>query len=68
MRATARWKWEISREPNATRNENADEAVGALVTLGYPAPMAQKAVSAILKADNEVQAVEEMIKRALKML
>ena len=52
----------------STRNENADEAVGALVTLGYPAPMAQKAVSAILKADNEVQAVEEMIKRALKML
>ena len=50
----------------STRNENA--AVGALVTLGYPAPMAQKAVSAILKADNEVQAVEEMIKRALKML
>ena len=52
----------------STRNENADEAVGALVTLGYPAPMAQKAVNAILKADNEVQAVEEMIKRALKML
>lgn len=52
----------------STRNENADEAVGALVTLGYPAPMAQKAVSVILKADNEVQAVEEMIKRALKML
>lgn len=52
----------------STRNENADEAVGALVTLGYPAPMAQKTVSAILKADNEVQAVEEMIKRALKML
>lgn len=52
----------------STRNENADEAVGALVTLGYPAPMAQKAVSAILKADNEVLAVEEMIKRALKML
>lgn len=52
----------------STRNENADEAVGALVTLGYPAPMAQKAVSSILKADNEVQAVEEMIKRALKML
>ena len=52
----------------STRNENADEAVGALVTLGYPAQMAQKAVSAILKADNEVQAVEEMIKRALKML
>lgn len=52
----------------STRNENADEAVGALITLGYPAPMAQKAVSVILKADNEVQAVEEMIKRALKML
>ena len=50
------------------RQENADEALGALATLGYPAPLAQKAVNAILKADAGEIAVEEIIKRALKML
>ncbi len=50
------------------RRESADEALGALATLGYPAPLAQKAVNAILKADAGEIAVEEIIKRALKML
>lgn len=52
----------------SARRENADEALGALATLGYPAPLAQKAVNAILKADAGEIAVEEIIKRALKML
>lgn len=52
----------------SARQENADEALGALATLGYPAPLAQKAVNAILKADAGEIAVEEIIKRALKML
>ena len=46
---------------------NAEEAIGALVTLGYPAPAAQKAVNAILKQTADV-AVEDLIKQALKML
>lgn len=46
---------------------NAEEAVGALVTLGYPAPAAQKAVNAILKQTADA-AVEDLIKQALKML
>lgn len=52
----------------SARRENAGEALGALATLGYPAPLAQKAVDAILKADAGEIAVEEIIKRALKML
>ncbi len=52
----------------STRRENADEALGALATLGYPAPLAQKAVNAILNTEGGEIAVEDIIKRALKML
>ncbi len=58
----------LGADERSARRENADEALGALATLGYPAPLAQKAVNAILKADAGEIAVEEIIKRALKML
>lgn len=51
-----------------SRQQNAEEAVGALATLGYPAAVARKAVNAILKDAGGDVAVEDLIKHALKML
>lgn len=48
-------------------SETFDEAVAALVMLGFPRPAAQKAVGKLLK-DNPAMKIEEAIKMALKIL
>lgn len=53
--------------PIITRNETADEAIAALVMLGFPKAASQKAVEASLKKTPDTT-VEELIKTALKML
>lgn len=48
--------------------EAAAEAVGALMTLGYQAGVAQKAINTVLKGSGGDVSAEELIKLALKML
>ncbi len=45
----------------------AEEALGALIMLGFAKPAAQKAIDMILK-DNPLVNIEELIKKALKIL
>lgn len=51
----------------ATLNPSGEEAIAALVMLGFPQQASQKTVSKILKESPE-SSVEEVIKMALKML
>lgn len=51
----------------AAVNPNADQAMTALMTLGFSKPNVSKAVSAILKKD-PTASIEEIIKLSLKML
>ncbi|MEA4935604.1 MAG: Holliday junction branch migration protein RuvA [Paludibacter sp.] len=48
-------------------NETRDEAVSALIMLGFAANISQKAVDSILKAQPEIK-VEQLIKLALKSI
>ena len=50
------------------RMANAEEAIGALSTLGYPASVSHKVVTEIVKQCDGDIPVEEIIKRALKLL
>ena len=52
---------------SSTRSDVAEEAVAALVMLGFQKAASQKAVDTILKNTNETK-VEQLIKTALKML
>lgn len=47
-------------------NKTRDEALQALVTLGYAKPVAEKTVDAILKSAQEELSVEQLIKRVLR--
>jgi len=49
------------------RNETAEEAIAALVMLGFPKAASQKVTDTILKKTTDIT-VEELIKTALKML
>ncbi|MBO7465573.1 MAG: Holliday junction branch migration protein RuvA [Bacteroidales bacterium] len=49
-------------------NKSAEEALSALVQLGFSKPVASKAVQHVLKAGGEEQTVEEILRSALKML
>jgi holliday junction DNA helicase RuvA len=53
--------------PLQVSNETRDEAVSALVMLGFAANVSQKAVDSILKAQPEIK-VEQLIKLALKSI
>jgi len=57
----------ISQSPHSERAEVAEEAVAALVMLGFQKAASQKAVEVILKKSSETK-VEQIIKTALKML
>ena len=48
-------------------NNNAEEAMGALINLGFSKPNISKAIQAILKK-NPGASVEDLIKGALRML
>lgn len=50
-----------------SRSETYDEAVAALVMLGFPQQAVQKVVGKLLK-DSSMDKVEDVIKKALKML
>lgn len=50
------------------RMANAEEAIGALSTLGYPTSVSHKVVTEIVKQRDGDIPVEEIIKRALKLL
>jgi len=52
----------------STNNMVKQEALEALVTLGFQKPLAEKAVRAALKANQDVTSVEELIKVSLKTL
>lgn len=54
----------IAGQPDSTVRE---EALGALVTLGFAKPAAEKAISMILK-ENPQSTIEELIKKAMKIL
>ena len=58
----------VGAAERGSRQANAEEAIGALATLGYPAAVSQKVVAGILKERNDDIKVEEIIKLALKLL
>lgn len=51
----------------STASQTRDEAIQALVMLGFAKPQTEKAVARLLR-DNPTSSVEELIKSALKML
>ena len=53
------------KDDQTEQSRNSDEAVLALVSLGYRQPLAQKAVQHVLHARPEIQTLEELIKLAL---
>ena len=57
----------IAQTSQSARSEVAEEAVAALVMLGFQKAASQKAVEVILKKTSETK-VEQIIKTALKML
>ena len=54
--------------PSGTGNKAAEEALSALVQLGFTKPVASKAVQQVLKTEGGEHSVEDMIRLALKML
>ena len=52
---------------NMSANETSEEAIAALMMLGFPRNVSKKSVDSILK-DNPLLKVEQVIKQALKML
>jgi Holliday junction DNA helicase RuvA len=56
-----------AESPILASNENADEAISALVALGYPQANASKAVAQLLSKDPSAT-VQALIKQALHML
>lgn len=52
---------------NASASETSEEAIAALMMLGFPANTSKKCVDTILKEDPAMR-VEQVIKQALKML
>lgn len=57
----------VSNTPIAVRNENGDEAVSALMALGYPQANARKAVEQLLAKDPGLS-VQALIKAGLQMM
>ncbi len=53
---------------SATNNTIKQEALSALVGLGFQRSRAQKALNAILKSQPEISSVEELVKQSLKQL
>ncbi len=51
-----------------TSNNNANEALSALILLGFPKQVAGKAIDKILKSSSSDLSIEELIKQALKIL
>lgn len=49
----------------SSKNQTAEEAISALVTLGYQKSVAEKTVTRILKLDNNIS-IEDLIRQALK--
>ena len=49
-------------------NTHRDEALTALIMLGFAKPVASKAVDEILKSEKDISSVEQLIKKALKKL
>jgi Holliday junction DNA helicase RuvA len=52
----------------AANNNNANEALSALILLGFSKQVAGKAISKVLKSSSGDLSVEELIKHALKIL
>jgi len=49
-------------------NLNKQEALSGLMILGFNKNIAEKAIDKILRSDPSIDAVEELIKQALKIL
>lgn len=49
-------------------NKSAEEALSALVQLGFSKPVASKSVQAVLKSSDKEMSVEEIVRLSLKML
>ncbi len=56
---------EALRDDRNEQTQNSDEAILALVSLGYRQPIAQKAVQQVLRAYPELDSLEELIKLSL---
>lgn len=55
----------VSDSSLSSRNQTVEEAISALVTLGYQKSIAEKTVAKILKIDNTIT-LEDLIRQALK--
>ena len=58
---------ELPNQPSLN-NKSAEEALSALVQLGFTKPVASKSVQAVLKSSDRELSVEEIIRLTLKML
>lgn len=53
---------------SSSHNKNTEEALSALVVLGFARPLAEKAVQAVVKEVGDTASIETLIKQALKKL
>jgi Holliday junction DNA helicase RuvA len=60
--------WADATKINVTYNNNKFEALSALVALGFPKSGAETVLDKIIKAEGMQLTVEELIKKALKLL
>ena len=60
--------WADSTKINVTYNNNKFEALSALVALGFAKAGAESVLDKIIKAEGIQLSVEELIKKALKLL
>ena len=57
---------DVSHSGPAAHNTNRDEALSALITLGFARTVAEKTLDGIIKREGNTLSVEDLIKLALK--
>lgn len=65
---TQKAEWANAAKISVTYNNNKYEALSALIALGFPKSGAETVLDKIIKADGLDLSVEELIKKALKLL
>lgn len=65
---TKKTAWANAAKISVTYNNNKYEALSALIALGFPKAAAEGALDKIIKAEGLDLSVEDLIKRALKLL
>lgn len=59
---------ESSGDQRVARASETEEAIHALLALGFPRPKVRKAIDTIMKGEKGIQSTEQLIKSALKIM